>query len=97
MSSSSSRRVRRQLQAYERGAQLDYDEQEELAIKIRYGIGREQLDALAASASGELPHREPIQAREVTPSPPAGSDDARRAAVQRLGRGHGLGRRWGGW
>lgn len=95
--SSASRRVRRQLAAYERGAALDYDEQEELAIKVRYGIGRAQLDAIAASAPDPLPERPPIRDRAYPPGPPRGSDEARRAAVQRLGRGHGLGRRWGGW
>lgn len=92
--SSASRRVRRQLAAYERGATLDYDEQEELAIKVRYGIGRAQLDAIAASAPEVIPERPPIRDRAYPPGPPAGSDAARCAAVHRLGRGHGLGRTW---
>lgn len=92
--SSASRRVRRQLAAYERGATLDYDEQEELAVKVRYGIGRAQLDAIAASAPEVIPERPPVRDRAFPPGPPAGTDDARRAAVQRLGRGHQLGRTW---
>lgn len=94
MGRSSSRRVRRQLAAYERGASLDYDEQEELAVKVRYGIGRAQLDAIAASAPAVLPEYPPIRERAYPPGPPSGSDAARRAAVQRLGRGHQLGRTW---
>jgi hypothetical protein len=87
-------RVRHQLQAYERGADLDYDEQEELAIKVRYGIGRAQLDAIAASALAVLPEYPPIRDRPYPPGPPAGSEAARAAAVHRLGRGHQLGRTW---
>lgn len=94
MTRSSTARVRRQLRAYERGAELDYDEQEELTVKVRYGILREQLDALAASAPAMLPQRPPVPPRSYPPGPPAGSDAARRAAIQRLGRGHGLGRAW---
>lgn len=94
MTSSASRRVRRQLRAYERGADLDYDEQEELAIKVRYGIGRAQLDAIAASAPAVLPAYPPIRERAFPPSPPPGSEAAQRAAIQRLGRGHMLGRSW---
>lgn len=93
-SSAASRRVRRQLAAYEHGASLDYDEQEELAAKVRYGIGRAQLEAIAASAPTVLPEYPPIRDRAFPPGPPTGSDAARRAAVQRLGRGHGLGRTW---
>lgn len=92
--SSASRRVRRQLAAYERGADLDYDEQQELAVKVRYGIGRAQLDVIAASAPAVLPEYPPVRDRAYPPGPPAGSDAARRAAVQRLGRGHQLGRTW---
>lgn len=94
MSRSSSRRVRRQLSAYESGASLDYDEQEELAIKVHYGIGRAQLEAIAATAPDPLPEYPPIRERSYPPGPPTGSDAARRAAVQRLGRGHQLGRTW---
>lgn len=92
--SSASRRVRRQLAAYERGADLDYDEQDELAVKVRYGIGRAQLDAIAASAPAVLPEYPPVRDRVYPPGPPTGSDAARRAAYQRLGRGHQLGRTW---
>ena len=94
MTTSASRRVRRQLRAYELGATLDYDEQEELAVKVRHGIGRAQLDAIAASAPAVLPEYPPIRERAYPPGPPTGSDAARRAAVQRLGRGHQLGRTW---
>lgn len=92
--SSASRRVRRQLAAYERGATLDYDEQEELAVKVRYGIGAAQLDAIAASAPAVLPEYTPVRERAYPPGPPPGSDAARRAAIARLGRGHQLGRTW---
>lgn len=94
--SSASRRVRRQLAAYGRGASLDYDEQEELAVKVRYGVGgiRDQLDAIAASAPAVLPDRPPVRDRAFPPGPPIGSDAARRAAVSRLGRGYRLGRSW---
>lgn len=94
MSRSSSRRVRRQLAAYERGAALDYDEQEELAVKVRYGLLRAHLDAIAESAPAVLPDRPPVRDRAYPPGPPMGSDAARSAAVRRLGRGHGLGRTW---
>lgn len=94
MSSSASRRVRRQLAAYEQGASLDYDEQEELAAKVRWGIGRAQLEAIAASAPAVLPDYPPVRERAFPPGPPIGSDAARRAAVARLGRGHRLGRTW---
>jgi len=92
--SSASRRVRRQLAAYERGASLDYDEQEELAIKVSHGIGRALLDAIASSAPAVLAEYPPVRERSFPPGPPTGSDAARAAAVQRLGRGHGLGRTW---
>jgi len=92
--SSASHRVRRQLAAYERGADLDYDEQDELAAKVRYSIGRTQIDAIAASAPAVLPTRPPIRERAYPPGPPAGSEAARRAAIARLGRGHRLGRTW---
>lgn len=94
--SSASRRVRRQLAAYDRGAQLDYDDQEELAVKVRYGVGgvRELIEALIASAPAELTERPPIRERAYPPGPPAGSEAARRAAIARLGRGHQLGRTW---
>lgn len=94
MTRSSIARVRRQLLAYERGADLDYDEQEELAVKARYGIGRAQLDAIAATAPNPLPEYPPIRERAYPPGPPSGSEAARRAAIQRLGRGHMLGRTW---
>jgi hypothetical protein len=94
VSRSSSRRVRRQLAAYERGAALDYDDQEELAVKVRYALGRAQLDAIAASAPAVLPEYPPLRDRAYPPGPPIGSDAARAAAIQRLGRGHGLGRTW---
>lgn len=92
--SSASRRVRRQLAAYERGASLDYDEQAELSVKVRYGLVRAQLEALADSAPEVLPERPPVPPRAYPPGPPAGSEAARAAAVQRLGRGYGLGRTW---
>lgn len=92
--SSASRRVRRQLAAYERGASLDYDEQEELAVKVRHGIGRALLDAIAASAPAVMPEYPPVRERTYQPRPPPGSESAIAAAVRRLGRGHGLGRTW---
>lgn len=94
LSSSSSRRVRRQLAAYGLGAALDYDEQEELAVKVRYGVGRARLDAIAASAPAELPVYPPVRERAYPPGPPAGSEAAINAAVKRLGRGYHLGRSW---
>jgi hypothetical protein len=92
--SSASRRVRRQLAAYERGASLDYDEQEELAVKVRYGLVRAQLEAMADSAPAVLPERPPVKPRAYPPGPPAGSEAAIAAAVRRFGRGYGLGRMW---
>lgn len=94
MTRSSTARVRRQLRAYERGAELDYDEQEELAVKVRYGILRAQLEALAESAPAVLPERPPVRPRACPPGPPAGSEAARQAAIRRLGRGYHLGRSW---
>lgn len=94
MTASSERRVRRQLAAYEHGAEIDPDEQEELAVKVRWGIGREQLEQLAATAPDALPEYPPVRDRAYPPGPRAGSEAARRAAVQRLGRGHHLGRTW---
>lgn len=102
MTFSSAAHVRRLLESLEGGAELDADEQAELGVKVRYGVGAAQLEALAVSGAevgrGRGIARLPVagvarKAPRLTP----GSAEAQAAAVARLGRGHGMGRRWGGW
>lgn len=94
---SSTTKIRRLLQSLEDGAELDAAEQDELAIKIKYGVLDEIFDRLAASAPEELPTWPEVPARLGPPParrPAPATEAARRAAVQRLGRGHRLGRGW---
>lgn len=66
-------------------------------MKLRYGIGLEQLLPAhdAAQVKANLPrsrwHRSPVAVVEPPPDPTA---KATAAAIARLGRGHGLGRGW---
>ena len=76
------------------------EEQDELATKLRYGIGLEQLvgecDAAAirrrSQPVSEIRHR-PRGENVVEPELPRDGHEEERA-VQRLGRGHRLGRGW---
>lgn len=92
MPPSEAARDRRILASLDDGATPDAEEQEELALKIRYGIGVSELLASSASEAAQEASGE----RGAAPAAGPGSAAARRWAVQRLGRGHGLGRRWGG-
>lgn len=74
---------------------LDPDEQSELALKIRYGIGLEQLvgERDAHAIRRTLP-RPPTRMHEP-PAPLRPPDpDAEAKAIARLGRGYQLGRTW---
>jgi hypothetical protein len=74
---------------------LDADEQSELALKIRYGIGLEQLvgERDAQEIRRHLP--QPIARAHELPEPPRPADPGAAAkAIARLGRGHQLGRTW---
>lgn len=88
-------RVPRELRAYNAGADLDEDEQYELAVKVRLGIGAAQLDAIADTALALTEPRSPVvPPREQAPRLRPGSKEAVHGAVQRLGRGYGMGRTW---
>lgn len=72
---------------------LDPDEQDELALKLRYSVGLEQLlsvpDAAAVRALGI------VSARPNAPSPPPPQpDEGTRARAAALGLGAGARGRW---
>lgn len=76
------------------------EEQDELATKLRYGIGLEQLigDGPAQEIRARLPLPRSVMPEQEEPKREQPTDpDAGAKAIGRLGRGHGLGRRWGGW
>lgn len=72
------------------GSTLDSDEQSELALKLRFGIGLQQLvgerEAAAIRALGvRPPHARPIRQPEPDPVPDDGTHA--RAAVMGVGAG----------
>jgi hypothetical protein len=75
---------------------LDADEQSELALRLRYGIGLEQLvgDAEAPEIRRHLPRPSTPRAPEPPPEEQPSDPAVLAAAVRRFGRGHGLGRTW---
>jgi len=75
---------------------LDADEQSELALKLRYGIGLEQLvgEADAQAIRRHLPRPSARRVLEQPPEQRPSDPVVLAAAVRRFGRGYGLGRMW---